>query len=45
MEAPAHFKIRDKELQQTDNFTYLGSITTQKNSKKEDIPSRLGKAR
>lgn len=45
MEAPAHFKIRDEEPHQTDNFTYLGSITTQKSSSKEYMHSRLGKAR
>lgn len=45
VEAPVHFKIRDDELHQTDNFTYLGSITTQKSGTKEDIHNRLGKAR
>lgn len=45
VEAPVHFKIRDEELHETDNFTYLGSITTQKSIAKEDIHSRLDKAR
>lgn len=45
VEATDHVKIRDEELHQTDNFTYLRSIITPEGGTKEDIHSRLGKAK
>jgi hypothetical protein len=44
VEIPAPIKIKDEELRQTNNFTYLGSIITSEGGTKEDIHSRLGKA-
>jgi hypothetical protein len=38
-------KIKDEELRLTNNFTYLGSIIISEGGTKEDIHSRLGKAR
>lgn len=45
VEAPAHVKIRDEELHQTDNFTYLGSIITPEGGTKGYIHIRLGKSK
>ncbi|XP_061173378.1 uncharacterized protein LOC133182546 [Saccostrea echinata] len=45
VELPAAVKINGEELRQTDNFIYLGSIIKPEGGTKEDIHSRLGKAR
>jgi hypothetical protein len=42
---PAPIKVKDEELCQTKNFTYLGSIYTSEGGAKKDIHSRLGKVR
>ncbi|XP_062613385.1 uncharacterized protein LOC134275161 [Saccostrea cucullata] len=45
VEMSAPFKVNGKEPRQTDNFIYLGSIITPEGGTKEEIHSRLGKAR
>jgi hypothetical protein len=45
VEMPALIKVKDSELRQKINFTYLGSIITSKGNTKENICSRLGKVR
>jgi hypothetical protein len=45
VEMSAAIQIKDEELYQTNNFTYPGSIITSEDGTKEDIHSRLGKAR
>lgn len=45
VKAPAYVKFRDKELHQTDNFTYLGSVITPDGGTREEIYTRLDKAR
>ena len=42
---PAPVKVNGTELRQTDKFTYLGSVIKPEGGAKEDIQSRLGKAR
>ena len=42
---PDPVKVNRTDLQQTNKFTYLGSIIKLEGSTKEDIHSRLGKAR
>ena len=42
---PAPVKVNGANLQQTDKFTYLGTIIKPEGGTKEDIYSRLGKAR
>ena len=42
---PAPVKVNGANLHQTDKFTYLGSIIKPEGGTKEDIHSRLGKAR
>ena len=42
---PAPVKVRGEDLCQTVKFTYLGSIIKPEGGTKEDIQSRLGKAR
>ena len=42
---PSPIKVNGTDLQQTDNFSYLGSIIRPEGGTKEDIRSRLGKAR
>ena len=42
---PAPVKVNGTDLRQTDQFTYLGSIIRPQGGTKEDIYSRLGKAR
>ena len=43
--APLPVKVNHTELQPTDKFTYLGTIIRPEGGTKEDISSRLGKAR
>lgn len=45
VKAPAYVKFRDEELHQTDNFTYLGSVITPDGGTREEIYTRLDKAR
>ena len=45
MNTPAPVKVNGTDLRQTDKFTYLGSIIKPEGGTKEDIYSRLGKAR
>ncbi|XP_061181199.1 uncharacterized protein LOC133189822 [Saccostrea echinata] len=45
VELPAPAKVNGEELCQTDNFIYLGSIIKPEGGTKEDIHSRLDKAR
>ena len=42
---PEPVKVNGEDLRQTDRFTYLGSIIRPEGGTKEDIQSRLGKAR
>ena len=42
---PAPVKVNGTEIRQADKFTYLGSIIKPEGGTKEDIHSRLGKAR
>jgi len=42
---PAPIKVNGTDLHQTDSFTYLGSVIRPEGGTKEDIRSRLGKAR
>jgi hypothetical protein len=44
VEMIASVKVKDKDLRQTDNFTFLSSIITSESGIKKDIHSRLGKA-
>jgi hypothetical protein len=45
VDMPAPIKVKDEEIHQTKNLTYLDSIITSEGGTKEDIHSRLGKAR
>ena len=43
--SPKHIQLNNLNLQQTEKFTYLGSIIRPEGGTKEDINNRLGKAR
>jgi hypothetical protein len=38
-------KLREETIEEVDEFTYLGSITTKKNNTTKDVEKRMNKAR